>query len=48
MKANIRHQYKTKGKNTNLKKPAIYWLTDTKMMNISSTKIRNTRNKSNT
>ncbi len=37
----IKHYFKTKGERTNLKKTGIYWLKTNKMLDISSTKIRN-------
>ncbi len=36
----IPHYYKTQGKRTNLKKTGIYWLSGSKMLDISSTQIR--------
>ena len=39
-KRKIPHYYKTCGTQTNLKKPGIYWLSQTKMVDISSTEIR--------
>ncbi|MEM7618366.1 MAG: nicotinate (nicotinamide) nucleotide adenylyltransferase [Pseudomonadota bacterium] len=37
----IPHYFKTKGPKTNLKKNGVYWLKSNKMLDISSTKIRN-------
>jgi nicotinate-nucleotide adenylyltransferase len=39
----IDHKYIAKGLHTDLKKPAIYWLSGNKMLDISSTKIRKNR-----
>ncbi|MCI5060466.1 MAG: nicotinate-nicotinamide nucleotide adenylyltransferase [Alphaproteobacteria bacterium] len=41
MVANIPHYYTPQGRKTDLKHPGIYWLTGNKMLDISSTKIRN-------
>lgn len=38
------HQYRAKGHKTDLKTPGIYWLQGTKMIDISSTEIRNKSN----
>ena len=43
----IPHKYETLGAKTDLKKPSIYWLTGNKMLDISSTEIRNKQAKSN-
>jgi len=43
---NVRHYFKTEGRRTNLKKPGIYWLSGSKMLDISSTKIRKNQKKS--
>lgn len=48
MTKNIEHKFETKGTKTDLKKPAIYWLTGSKMLDISSTNIRNNSTESNT
>ena len=48
MKTNIIHKYKTIGRNTDLTKPTIYWLSGSKMLDISSTEIRNNKIKTNT
>jgi nicotinate-nucleotide adenylyltransferase len=41
----IPHYFKTQGKQTDLKKPGIYWLSGSKMLDISSTKIRKNKKK---
>ena len=38
---NVPHYFATKGRNTNLKNKGVYWLKASKMLDISSTKIRN-------
>ncbi len=40
MTTNITHKFDTLGHKTNLKEPAIYWLSSNKMLDISSTDIR--------
>ncbi len=46
MTSNLSHRYATLGRQTDLKEPAIYWLTGGKMLDISSTDIRNNQAKS--
>ena len=46
MYSNIEHKYKTEGRQTDLTQPAIYWLAGNKMLDISSTEIRNNKAKS--
>ena len=43
MMRQIEHKYTTKGRYTDLTKPAIYWLSGSKMLDISSTQIRKNR-----
>lgn len=43
--APVPHHHQAGGAVTNLKKPGIYWLTATKMIDLSSTRIRNDINK---
>ncbi len=46
MTKKIEHKFTAQGRHTNLSKPAIYWLTGDKMLDISSTKIRKNKAKS--
>lgn len=39
--ADVPHHFGTRGRGTNLTPPGIFWLTSTRMMDVSSTKIRN-------
>lgn len=39
--ADIPHHFHTRGRATDLKKPGVYWLTATRMIDLSSTEIRN-------
>ncbi len=45
MATNAEHKFDALGRKTNLKKPAIYWLSSNKMLDISSTDIRKIQNK---
>lgn len=48
MTTNIPHKFGAFGEKTDLTKPAIYWLSSSKMLDISSTDIRKVQNKSKT